>query len=139
MQCFSKVWGQLLKPNSFNTPNKSVYYYDFWRSCDTEDWSYNVENTVLHHRNIFYFKVYYNRKPILYFTILLFLSWWAEEPPLKSITNLTDPKLLCSSVYKHTHTHTHTHCICDTFYENPTKVDFVLWFTVFYIKSFFIR
>ncbi len=26
---------------------KSVYYYDFWRSCDTEDWSNDAENTAL--------------------------------------------------------------------------------------------
>ncbi len=24
--------------------SKSVYYYDFWRSCDTEDWSNDAEN-----------------------------------------------------------------------------------------------
>ncbi len=24
---------------------QSVYYYDFWRSCDTEDWSNDAENT----------------------------------------------------------------------------------------------
>ncbi len=23
------------------------YYYDFWRSCDTEDWSNDAENTAL--------------------------------------------------------------------------------------------
>ncbi len=34
---------------------------------------------------------------------------------------------------KHTHTHT-----CDPLCENPAKVIF-LWFTVFYIKSSFIR
>ncbi len=27
--------------------SKSVYYNDFWRSCDTEDWSNDAENTVL--------------------------------------------------------------------------------------------
>ncbi len=26
---------------------KSVYYYDFWRSCDSEDWSNDAENTTL--------------------------------------------------------------------------------------------
>ncbi len=26
---------------------KSAYYYDFWRSCDTEDWSNDAENTDL--------------------------------------------------------------------------------------------
>ncbi len=31
--------------------SKSVYYYDFWRSCDTEDWSNDAENTALNHRN----------------------------------------------------------------------------------------
>ncbi len=25
----------------------AAYYYDFWRSCDTEDWSYDAENTAL--------------------------------------------------------------------------------------------
>ncbi len=32
---------------SFNTHNKSAYYYDFWRSCDTEDCSNDAENTDL--------------------------------------------------------------------------------------------
>ncbi len=27
--------------------HKSAYYYDFWRSCDTEDWSNDAENTAL--------------------------------------------------------------------------------------------
>ncbi len=31
---------------SFNI-HKSSYYYDFWRSCDTEDWSNDAENTAL--------------------------------------------------------------------------------------------
>ncbi len=31
----------------FFLSNKSVYYYDFWRSCDTEDWSNDAENTAL--------------------------------------------------------------------------------------------
>ncbi len=26
---------------------KSAYYYDFWRSCDTEDWSNDAENTEI--------------------------------------------------------------------------------------------
>ncbi len=43
---------------SFNIDNKSEYYYDFWRSCDTEDWSNDAENTALHHINKLYFKVY---------------------------------------------------------------------------------
>ncbi len=30
-----------------NTHNKSAYYYDFWRSCDTEDCSNDAENTAL--------------------------------------------------------------------------------------------
>ncbi len=40
--------------NVFNIDNnqkcvlssKSVYYNDFWRSCDTEDWSNDAENTA---------------------------------------------------------------------------------------------
>ncbi len=27
--------------------SKSAYYYDFWRSCDTEDWSNDAENSAL--------------------------------------------------------------------------------------------
>ncbi len=27
--------------------SKSAYYYDFWRSCDTEDLSNDAENTAL--------------------------------------------------------------------------------------------
>ncbi len=27
--------------------SKSVYYYDFWRSCDTEDWSNDAEESAL--------------------------------------------------------------------------------------------
>ncbi len=33
--------------NVSNIDNKSVYYTDFWRSCDTEDWSNDAENTDL--------------------------------------------------------------------------------------------
>ncbi len=27
--------------------SKSAYYYDFWRSCDTEDWSNDAEDYAL--------------------------------------------------------------------------------------------
>ncbi len=27
--------------------SKSAYYYDFWRSCDTEDWNNNAKNLAL--------------------------------------------------------------------------------------------
>ncbi len=30
-----------------NIDYKSAYYYDFWRSCDTEDCSNDAENTAL--------------------------------------------------------------------------------------------
>ncbi len=39
----------------------SVYYYDFWRSCDTEDWINDAGNTAAHHRNKLQFKLYSNR------------------------------------------------------------------------------
>ncbi len=29
----------------------NAYYNDFWRSCDTEDWSNDAENTAALHRN----------------------------------------------------------------------------------------
>ncbi len=44
--------------NGFNIDNKSAYYYDFWRSCDTEDCSNDAENTALHQINKLQFKVY---------------------------------------------------------------------------------
>ncbi len=33
--------------NSLNINNKSAYYYDFWRSCDTEYRINDAENTDL--------------------------------------------------------------------------------------------
>ncbi len=33
--------------------------------CEAEDWSNNAEDSALHHRNTFNFKIYYNRKQIL--------------------------------------------------------------------------
>ncbi len=33
-------------------------------SCDTEDWSDDVQNSALYHRNALYFKVFYNRKTL---------------------------------------------------------------------------
>ncbi len=36
------------KEGKVNTlSSKSAYYYDFWRSCDTEDWSNDAKNTAL--------------------------------------------------------------------------------------------
>ncbi len=31
--------------------SKSANYYDFWRSCDTKDWSNDAENSDLHLRH----------------------------------------------------------------------------------------
>ncbi len=45
--------------------SKSVYYYDFWRSCDTEDWSNDAENTAAHHRNKLHFNIYSHRKVLI--------------------------------------------------------------------------
>ncbi len=33
--------------HKYSLSSKSVYYYDFWRSCDTEDCSNDAENTAL--------------------------------------------------------------------------------------------
>ncbi len=44
--------------------SKSAYYYDFWRSCETEDWSNDAENTAAHHRNKFNFIIYSHRKQL---------------------------------------------------------------------------
>ncbi len=50
--------------------SKSYYNY-FWRSCDTEDWSNDAENTAAHHRNKLHFKIYSNKKQ-LFKTVIIF-------------------------------------------------------------------
>ncbi len=45
--------------------SKSGYYTDFWRSCDTEDWSNDAENTAVHHRNKLHFKMFKLKTVIL--------------------------------------------------------------------------
>ncbi len=44
---------------SYHSRSKSAYYYDFWRSCDTEDWSNDAENTEINYIHIenSYFKL----------------------------------------------------------------------------------
>ncbi len=42
---------------------KSEYYNDFWRSCDTEDWSNDAENTALI-TEINYMLTYIHRKQL---------------------------------------------------------------------------
>ncbi len=68
--------------------SKSAYYYDFWRSCDTEDWSNDAENTALHQINKLHFNIYYNRQQLfwteLYWSFYCIFDeimqlWWAEE------------------------------------------------------------
>ncbi len=46
------------------------YYYDFWRSCDTEDCSNDAENTAAHHRNKLQFNTYSHRKQLIYIIII---------------------------------------------------------------------
>ncbi len=46
--------------------SKSAYYNDFWRSCDTEDWSNKAENTVLHHRNKLHFNICSHRTYVIW-------------------------------------------------------------------------
>ncbi len=44
------------KSDFFFLSSKSVYYYDFWRSCDTEDSSNDAENPALLYSNKLYLK-----------------------------------------------------------------------------------
>ncbi len=86
---------------SCNIHNKSAYYYDFWKSCDTEDWR-NDENSEIDYilKSIQIGNQYYKLQ--LNFTILHFsLYFWSNKYSLdekkiliKNITNRTDPKLL---------------------------------------------
>ncbi len=53
----------------WNTDNNKIFFWpdnqnDFWRSCDTEDWSNDAENTALHHRNKLHFTLYLNKKQL---------------------------------------------------------------------------
>ncbi len=80
----TKIWSSTTVFNIDNNQkcflsSKSVYYYDFWRSCDTEDWSNDAENTALiaeinysltdiHLENT-YFKLY--NISIFFFTVFL--------------------------------------------------------------------
>ncbi len=46
---FHKIWTifNIANNQKYFLSSKSAYYYDFWRSCDTEDWSNDAENTAL--------------------------------------------------------------------------------------------
>ncbi len=74
--------------------SESVYYNDFWRSCGTEDWSNDAENTALHHRNKLHFTIYYNRNSYFklqkYFTILN-INKWFNQPKKKKHKNNINP------------------------------------------------
>ncbi len=51
--------------------SKSAYQNDFWRSCDTEDWSNDAENTAAHHRNKLQFNRYSHRKQLFEIVIII--------------------------------------------------------------------
>ncbi len=69
----NKMQQALCSTSVFNVDNnqkcllssKSVYYYDFWRSCDTEDWSNDVENSAAHHRNKLHIKYIFKEKSVI--------------------------------------------------------------------------
>ncbi len=89
---------------------KSAYYYDFWRSCDTEDWSNDAENSALitEINDILTYIQIQNRylKFKWYLTIFLFLLYfWSnkcsldEQKRLPSKKILTNPRLLYDPDY----------------------------------------
>ncbi len=57
IKCITASINILCSATVFNIDNnqkcflnsKSAYYYDFWRSCDTEDWSNDAENTEINY------------------------------------------------------------------------------------------
>ncbi len=49
LQKYEALLRQFLTLIKCSLSSKWVYYNDFWRSCDTEDWSHDAENTALHH------------------------------------------------------------------------------------------
>ncbi len=83
--------------------SKSSYDNDFWRSCDTEDWSNDAENTAAHHRNKWPFTVYSIRKQlfqiviiilhnITVFTAFLNKRMWQKNSGVNIQINLTNIK-----------------------------------------------
>ncbi len=70
--------------------SKSVYYYDFWRSCDTEDWSNDAENTALI-TEINYILTYPHRKHFTCKNICNFflLYFWSNKCSLKPRSHYT--------------------------------------------------
>ncbi len=46
-ECFERILEKKNWNMNVDSLKISAYYYDFWRSCDTEDWSYDAENTAL--------------------------------------------------------------------------------------------
>ncbi len=85
--------------------SKSAYYYDFWRSCDTEDWCWKYS---FDHRNKLHFNTYSHIKQLYkYFTILLLLLYLdqinagllSRRDLFRNIKNITVQKLLTGSVF----------------------------------------
>ncbi len=68
------------------------YYYDFWRSCDSEDWSNDAENTEINYSYIF---IHTENSCIQYITLLLyFWSNKAKKIWIILIENMFDYKVL---------------------------------------------
>ncbi len=47
--CAAHLLATLIIIRIFFLSIKSAYYYDFWRSCDTEDCSNDAENTEINY------------------------------------------------------------------------------------------
>ncbi len=57
---------RIMKKHKWAANQDIIMIYD--RSCDTEDWSNDADNTALHHRNKLHFKIY----SVIYFNLKLF-------------------------------------------------------------------
>ncbi len=90
--------------------SKSAYYYDFWRSCDTEDWSNDAENTALiteinyrlthiHIENS-YLKIDMIFHNVTNFTVVFFFFFFLSNKCSlgETLSNLTESKLLNRSI-----------------------------------------
>ncbi len=70
-------------------------------SCDTEDWSYDAENSALHQSNKLYFKIensYFNVWH--YFTNYLFYCKYDQINVASGRSSLTNPRRLSGSVHQ---------------------------------------
>ncbi len=105
----SEIW---ISTTVFNIDNnyksfsssKSVYYNDFWGSCDTKDWNNDAENSALNHRNKLHFTIYSNKKQVILHCNnikIVLLYFKSNNASFVSIRDFFQKQTFCGSVQLH--------------------------------------